>query len=80
MLLPRMLNDAFKLSIDLIYKPTKLEGRTEQPFNVKGHSDNANMWEKICNIAQVASTGNMENVGKSNKHHQQSKVMDYQIN
>lgn len=79
MLLPRMLNDAFKLSIDLIYKPPKPEGRTEQPYNVRGYSDNANMWEKLCNIGSVATTGAMENIGRS-KHIQHQKVMDYQIN
>lgn len=65
MLLPRMLNDAFKLTIDLIYKPDK-KHPFEQPYSVKNYSDNVNMWEKLCNIGgQQSSTGQMEYTGKS---------------
>ena len=57
-LLPRMINDAFKLTIDVIYKPqdvkaTQEDGQPtyrEQPYKVLGYSDNMNMWQKITNI------------------------------
>jgi hypothetical protein len=65
MLLPRMLNDAFALSLDLIYKPEKVAASYEQPYHVKGYPDNMNMWEKLCNIGTVAVTGSMEYTGKS---------------
>ena len=54
MLLPRMLNDAFKLTIDKVCKPTSRDqpGYPEQPFRVKGHPDNANMWQLLCSLGK----------------------------
>lgn len=53
MLLPRMLNDALKLTVDVIFKTYKMEINeqfvtTEQPYRVKGYSDSQNMWQLIC--------------------------------
>jgi len=49
MLLPRMINDALKLSIDLIFKPgsENLDGSpfpSTQPYPVTGYPDSQNLW------------------------------------
>ena len=57
MLLPRMINDAFKLTIDQIYKPGQNEdGNGErpthpQPFKVANYPDNQNMWQRLCTLS-----------------------------
>ena len=53
MLIPRMIDDAFKLTIDKIFflNKTNLEKMKEQPYKVDGYSDEENMWEFLCNIA-----------------------------
>ena len=73
-----MLNDAFKLTLDLIYKPPKKSGY-EQPYHVKGQPDNVNLFDKICNIGSVVQTGVMEYTSKS-KFVPSQKTTDYQIN
>lgn len=58
MLLPRMLNDAFKLTVDVIFKINKLElleqyplpQHLEQPYPVRGYSDNLNMWLYLVSL------------------------------
>jgi len=46
-LLPRMINDAFKLSLDMIYKPGVEDfagGYIHQPYPVAGYPDPLNLW------------------------------------
>ena len=52
MLIPRMLDDAFKLTIDKIFFINKKnqEKMKEKPFKVDGYIDDENMWELLCNI------------------------------
>ena len=55
MLLPRMINDALKLSIDLIFKPgsENIDGSpipSAQPYPVTGHPDSQNLWQIICSL------------------------------
>ena len=53
MLIPRMVDDAFKLTIDKIFFINKnnIEKMKEKPYKVEGYDDNENMWEFLCNIA-----------------------------
>ena len=53
MLIPRMIDDAFKLTIDKIFylNKTNIEKMKEQPYKVDGYNDEENMWEFLCNIA-----------------------------
>ena len=52
MLIPRMLDDAFKLTIDKIFflNKTNTDKMKEKPYKVDGYSDQENMWELLCNI------------------------------
>ena len=52
MLIPRMLDDAFKLTIDQVFflNKSNVEKMKEKPFKVDGYSDDENMWELLCNI------------------------------
>jgi tubulin--tyrosine ligase len=44
-IIPRMLDDAFRLTIDKVFPP-KNRGREEKNrYSVQGYSDEANMWE-----------------------------------
>jgi hypothetical protein len=61
--LPRMIDDALKLSVDMIFPKKKKTGVMEDVplaspsavgaqivFPVSGYPDNQNMWEFICNL------------------------------
>ena len=52
MLIPRMIDDAFKLTIDKVFFLSKsnLEKMKEKPYRVDGYTDDENMWELLCNI------------------------------
>ena len=52
MLIPRMLDDAFKLTIDQVFflNKSNVEKMKEKPYKVDGYSDDENMWELLCNI------------------------------
>ena len=52
MLIPRMIDDAFKLTIDKIFLLNKnnLEKMKENPYKVSGYDDGENMWELLGNI------------------------------
>ena len=52
MLIPRMLDDAFKLTIDQVFFLNKanIDKMKEKPYKVDGYSDDENMWELLCNI------------------------------
>ena len=47
-LLPRMLDDAFKLSLDKLFPPPVIEGEkvieSAQHFPIDDHPDSANLW------------------------------------
>lgn len=49
MILPRMLNDAFKLTVDKVFK-TKAAAYREQPYPVIGYPNHINMWEQLSNL------------------------------
>ena len=52
MLIPRMIDDAFKLTIDKIFilDDENIKEMKNNPFKVDGYSDDENMWEFLCNI------------------------------
>ena len=54
MLIPRMLDDAFKLTIDKIFvlNQNNSEKMKENPYKVDGYTDDENMWELLCNIIE----------------------------
>ena len=59
MLLPRMLNDAFKLTVDRVCKPVQLENASfEQPYKVRGYPDNSNMWQLLCQLGKKNPNSN----------------------
>ena len=54
MLIPRMIDDLFRLTIDKIFLPDYENNNVNNyisPFKVKDHDDKENLWEKIGNIA-----------------------------
>ena len=52
MLIPRMVDDAFKLTIDKIFVLNKTNSDLikEKPFKVNGYLDDENMWELLGNV------------------------------
>lgn len=49
-LLPRMLDDAFKLTLDVHYPPIQLEQPpSTTAYPVEGYSDQENMWQLVYN-------------------------------
>jgi len=60
-LVPRMLDDAFKLTIDKIMIPTPKNFKPEDvkraeaipPFSVNGYDNNQNIWEHLANLRAV---------------------------
>ena len=52
MLIPRMIDDAFKLTIDKIFilNKSNIDKMKEKPYKVVGYNDEENMWELLCNI------------------------------
>ena len=56
MLLPRMLNDALKLTVDRIHKTPSVDiPQPEQPYKVRGYPDNVNMWQILCQLGKKNS-------------------------
>ena len=52
-LLPRMLDDAFKLTLDVVFPPRAVdEAGVEFPcYPVQGHKDEENLWQpRICSL------------------------------
>jgi len=54
-LVPRLIDDLFRLTIDKIFQTKYSEKVLENndyksPFHVEGYSDNENMFEFLCNI------------------------------
>ena len=55
-LVPRMIDDALRLTIDDLFKTkfadewTDEKGNYKSNYHVDGYEDNENMWEFICNI------------------------------
>ena len=53
-----MLNDAFKLTVDVIFKINQLElkeqyqipKQVEEPYPVRGYADNQNMWLYLISL------------------------------
>jgi len=51
MLIPRMLDDAFKLTLDIHYpRPPAFLNSHSKVFPVEGYSDSENLFEKICDL------------------------------
>ena len=52
MLIPRMIDDAFKITIDKVFllNEKNVEKMKENPYKVSGYDDNENMWELLGNI------------------------------
>ena len=52
MLIPRMIDDAFKITIDKVFIINKqnLDKMSENPYKVSGYDDEENMWELLGNI------------------------------
>ena len=52
-LIPRMINDAFKLSLDELFPPIKkFQSDTCPAFHVDKYTDGENMWEMLGNISE----------------------------
>jgi hypothetical protein len=54
-LVPRMIDDALRLTIDLIFEPkysNTNEGKFYSLFPVENYSDTENMWEHVCNLTE----------------------------
>lgn len=54
MLVPRMIDDALRLTIDLIFEPkysNLVEGKFYSLFPVENYSDTENLWEYVCNLS-----------------------------
>ena len=51
-LIPRMIDDAFKITIDKVFllNEKNVEKMKENPYKVNGYDDNENMWEFLGNI------------------------------
>ena len=51
MLIPRLIDDAFKLTIDKVFliSPHNLENMKKNPLKVGGYDDDENMWELLGN-------------------------------
>ena len=53
MLLPRMIDDAFKLTLDILFPPPKnfygigIESKINKYYTVDGYDDSVNMWKHI---------------------------------
>lgn len=62
MLIPRMIDDALRLTIDDLFQPTltdewkNINGEYKSNFKVNGYSDEENMWELICNLKEIAQS------------------------
>ena len=52
MLIPRMIDDAFKLTLDKVFLLSKdnIQNMKKNPYKVEGYSDEENMWELLGNI------------------------------
>ena len=52
MLIPRLIDDAFKLTIDKVFSISQknLEKMKKKPFKVGGYDDEENMWELLGNV------------------------------
>ena len=44
--LPRMLDDAFKLTVDVLF-PSYNKQEQAQPFKIDGYDDSVNMWDYV---------------------------------
>ena len=49
-ILPRMIDDALKLTVDQIFPRKKGEYIDESPYKVSNYADNENMWEYVQQI------------------------------
>ena len=49
-MIPRMLDDAFKIVIDPIFK---IKERKEKIYSIKGYEDDLNMWELMKSDQQL---------------------------
>lgn len=47
MLVPRMIDDAFKLTLDVVFPPKTKVDNTESIFPVTKYSNNDNLWELL---------------------------------
>ena len=52
MLIPRLIDDAFKLTIDKVFllSQKNIEKMMKNPLKVGGYDDDENMWEFLCNV------------------------------
>jgi hypothetical protein len=49
-LVPRLIDDSFKLTIDDLFKPKFDDHENVSPYHVDGYDDSENMWEYLFNI------------------------------
>ena len=67
-LIPRMINDAFKLTIDIHFpNNSTVSDSNNKVYHVQGYSDTENMFEEICNLNDFSSNKNINsNILSSN--------------
>lgn len=63
MLLPRMIDDAMKLTVDQIFpkkRNPQIQEITSSFYKVTNYSDTENMWEYLCQIGMVRAPINIK--------------------
>lgn len=49
-LIPRMIDDMFKLTIDTVFNSNERSPTSQSSFSVPGYEDSANMWEHVYTL------------------------------
>jgi hypothetical protein len=49
-LVPRMIDDALRLTVDSVFETNFNSGTSGSSFPVEGYSDEENMWQFICDL------------------------------
>lgn len=79
MLVPRMIDDALRLTIDDLFEPTLSDewkndkGEYKSNFKVNGYTDEENMWELICNLKEICQSPKID-IRKKNKSKKKKKI------
>lgn len=58
MLLPRMVDDALKLTLDVVFPPKRRVEEPKSVYPVEGHADTENLWEFLVQLQHPSITRN----------------------
>ena len=59
-LVPRMLDDAFRLTLDIVFSTkysdscTDIYGNYNSPFPLENTSNSDNLWDKVCSLSKYS--------------------------